>query len=121
MRARQTIEAGTARRSRPAVILLVLVAALRRGPLLAQDRAASDTHSPSAAAGDAGAAAAPGGFISDPSSLASWLAAHPRVERTFFPGDPKHPDAANIVRLFPPNRYGGLVSFELRDAARKDV
>jgi cobalt-zinc-cadmium efflux system outer membrane protein len=76
MRARQTIEAGTLRRNRPAALLLVLVAALRRGPLLAQDRAAADTHSPSAAAGDAGAAAAPGGFISDPSSLASWLAAH---------------------------------------------
>lgn len=53
--------------------------------------------------------------------VASWLAAHPRVERTFFPGDPKHPDAANIARLFPPNRYGGLVSFELKGAARKDI
>jgi cystathionine gamma-synthase/methionine-gamma-lyase len=53
--------------------------------------------------------------------VASWLAAHPRVERTFFPGDPKHPDAESIARLFPPNRYGGLVSFELKGAGRTEV
>jgi outer membrane protein, heavy metal efflux system len=75
MRARQIVETGRPRASRAALLLLVLVAALRRGPLLAQDRALADTHSPSAPAGDAGAAAAPGGFLSDPSALASWLAA----------------------------------------------
>ncbi len=76
MRAKQIVETGGMRRGRPAILLLVLIAALRRGPLLAQDRALADTHSPSAAAGDAGAAAVPGGFLSDPSSLASWLATH---------------------------------------------
>jgi cystathionine beta-lyase/cystathionine gamma-synthase len=53
--------------------------------------------------------------------VASWLAAHPRVERTFFPGDPKHPDSETIARLFPPNRFGGLVSFELKGAGRAEV
>jgi cystathionine gamma-synthase/methionine-gamma-lyase len=53
--------------------------------------------------------------------VASWLATHPRVERTFFPGDPKHPDAESIARLFPPNRFGGLVSFELKCAGRTEV
>jgi len=53
--------------------------------------------------------------------VATWLAAYPRVERTFFPGDPKHPDAANIARLFPPNRFGGLVSFELKGANRAEI
>jgi cystathionine gamma-synthase/methionine-gamma-lyase len=53
--------------------------------------------------------------------VASWLATHPRVERTFFPGDPKHPDAESITRLFPANRYGGLVSFELQGAGRAEV
>jgi len=53
--------------------------------------------------------------------VASWLATHPRVERTFFPGDPKHPDAESIARLFPPNRFGGLVSFELKGAGRAEV
>jgi cystathionine beta-lyase/cystathionine gamma-synthase len=53
--------------------------------------------------------------------VASWLATHPRVERTFFPGDPRHPDAESIARLFPPNRFGGLVSLELKDAGRTEV
>jgi len=53
--------------------------------------------------------------------VASWLAMHPRVERSFFPGDPKHPDSETIARLFPPNRFGGLVSFELRGAGRAEV
>jgi cystathionine beta-lyase/cystathionine gamma-synthase len=53
--------------------------------------------------------------------VASWLAAHPRVERTFFPGDPKHPDADSIRRLFPEDRFGGLVSFELKGAGRTEV
>ncbi len=53
--------------------------------------------------------------------VASWLAMHPRVERTFFPGDPKHPDAESIARLFPGNRFGGLVSFELKGAGRTEV
>jgi cystathionine gamma-synthase/methionine-gamma-lyase len=43
------------------------------------------------------------------------------VERTFFPGDPRHPDAESITRLFPANRYGGLVSFELKGAGRAEV
>ena len=53
--------------------------------------------------------------------VASWLAAHPRVERTFFPGDPRHLDAATVARLLPPNRFGGLVSFELKSAGRAEV
>jgi cystathionine beta-lyase/cystathionine gamma-synthase len=53
--------------------------------------------------------------------VASWLATHPRVERTFFPGDPRHPDSESIGRLFPPNRFGGLVSFELKGGGRTEV
>jgi cystathionine beta-lyase/cystathionine gamma-synthase len=53
--------------------------------------------------------------------VASWLAAHPRVERVHFPGDPKHPDAETIRRLLPENRFGGLIAFEIKDAARDDV
>ncbi len=43
------------------------------------------------------------------------------MERTFFPGDPRHPDAATVARLLPPNRFGGLVSFELKSADRAEV
>ena len=45
--------------------------------------------------------------------LASWLASHPGVERVYYLADPNHPDAANIKRLFPPDLYGAMVSFEL--------
>ena len=53
--------------------------------------------------------------------VASWLAAHPRVARVYFPADPNHPDAAAIRRLFPSNLYGAIVSFELKDAGRTEV
>jgi cystathionine gamma-synthase/methionine-gamma-lyase len=52
--------------------------------------------------------------------LASWLAAHPGVERTYYLGDPNHPDAAAIRRLFPPELYGAMVSFELKDARQRE-
>jgi cystathionine gamma-synthase/methionine-gamma-lyase len=53
--------------------------------------------------------------------MASWLAAHPRVERVYFPGDPAHPDAATVSRLFPKNLYGGMVAFELKNAGKEQV
>ena len=53
--------------------------------------------------------------------VAAWLGSHPKVERVYFPGDPAHPDAAAIRRLFPANLYGGMVSFEIRDAGREEV
>ncbi|MGP8245499.1 MAG: trans-sulfuration enzyme family protein [Bryobacteraceae bacterium] len=53
--------------------------------------------------------------------LAAWLAAHPKVERVYFPGDPAHPDAAAIRRLFPPDLYGAMVSFEIGGAGRDEV
>ena len=53
--------------------------------------------------------------------VAAWLGAHPRVERVHFPGDPNHPDAAAIRRLFPAGLYGGMVSFEIRGAARAEI
>jgi cystathionine gamma-synthase/methionine-gamma-lyase len=53
--------------------------------------------------------------------VATWLASHPAVSRVYFPSDPKHPDAATIRRLFPQGLFGGMVSFELKDAGRDDV
>ncbi|HXJ40198.1 MAG TPA: PLP-dependent aspartate aminotransferase family protein [Bryobacteraceae bacterium] len=54
-------------------------------------------------------------------TVASWLATHPCVDRVYFPGDPAHPDAANIQRLFAPGLYGAMVSFEVKDAAREQI
>jgi cystathionine beta-lyase/cystathionine gamma-synthase len=53
--------------------------------------------------------------------VASTLAANPAVERVYYPSDPKHPDAESIRRIFAPNLYGAVVSFELKDARREDV
>jgi cystathionine gamma-synthase/methionine-gamma-lyase len=53
--------------------------------------------------------------------VASFLAEHPAVERVFFPGDPKHPDAETIRRMFPPNLWGAMMSFEIRGAGREQV
>ena len=53
--------------------------------------------------------------------VASWLAAHARVERVYFPGDPAHPDAATVNRLFPKNLYGAMVAFELKNAGKEEV
>jgi cystathionine beta-lyase/cystathionine gamma-synthase len=53
--------------------------------------------------------------------VASWLATHPRIARVHFPASPDHPDAPTIRRLFPPNLYGAIVSFELKDAAKPEV
>ncbi len=53
--------------------------------------------------------------------VASWLGSHPQIERVFFPADPAHPDAATIRRLFPPNLYGAIVSFEVKNAGREEV
>jgi cystathionine gamma-synthase/methionine-gamma-lyase len=53
--------------------------------------------------------------------VAGWLASHPKVERVFFTGDPAHPDAATVRRLFPANLYGAMVSFEIREAGREEI
>ncbi len=53
--------------------------------------------------------------------IAGWLAAHPAIERVNFPANPNHPDAANIKRLFAPDLYGAMVSFEVKDADRDGI
>ena len=53
--------------------------------------------------------------------VACWLATHPRVDKVFFTGDPRHPDAEVIARLFPKNLHGAIVSFEIKDAQKQDV
>ncbi len=53
--------------------------------------------------------------------VASYLATHSRIAKVYFAGDPKHPDASTISRLFPRDRYTGLVSFELAFAGRPEI
>ena len=53
--------------------------------------------------------------------VASWLSTHPRVDRVHFTGDPAHADAPTVRRLFPPNLYGAMVSFEIKDAGQPEI
>ena len=53
--------------------------------------------------------------------IAASLTSHPAVQRVYFPSDPKHPDAANIQRLFEPGFYGAMVAFEIKDADRERI
>src|SRR5580693_7415247 len=53
--------------------------------------------------------------------VASWLATHPAIDRVYFPSDPAHPDAAIVKRLFAPNLYGAMVSFEVKGAERDRI
>lgn len=53
--------------------------------------------------------------------VASALSSNPAVARVYYPSDPNHPDAEAIHRLFAPNLYGAVVSFELKDAGREKV
>ena len=53
--------------------------------------------------------------------VAQWLSGHPSVDRVNFPADPNHPDADNIRRLFAPNLFGGMVSFEVKGADRDGI
>jgi cystathionine gamma-synthase/methionine-gamma-lyase len=53
--------------------------------------------------------------------IASALASNPAIERVNYPSDPKHPDAEAIKRIFAPDLYGAMVSFELKGAGREEV
>jgi cystathionine gamma-synthase/methionine-gamma-lyase len=53
--------------------------------------------------------------------VASWLRDQPEIGRVYFPADPSHPDAMAIRLLLPEGLFGAIVSFELRDAGRKEI
>jgi cystathionine gamma-synthase/methionine-gamma-lyase len=53
--------------------------------------------------------------------LASWLSTHPKVDRVYYPADPKHPDASTIKRLFAPDLFGAIVSFEIKGGEKSSV
>ncbi len=53
--------------------------------------------------------------------IAKWLAGHPRISRVNFPGLAGHAQHELARRLFPPGLFGGMISFEIKDACQKDV
>ena len=53
--------------------------------------------------------------------VADWLAHHPAVTRVHYPGLPGHPQHALAARLFDGLGFGGMLSFDLRDAGQAEV
>ncbi len=53
--------------------------------------------------------------------VAQWLKDQPSIARVIYPGLPDHPDHDLAQRLFRTNHFGGMVSFELRNAAEPQV
>jgi cystathionine gamma-synthase/methionine-gamma-lyase len=53
--------------------------------------------------------------------LATWLAAHPRIARVYYPGLPDNPDHAVARGQFRAGCFGGVLAFDLKDAGRAEV
>ena len=53
--------------------------------------------------------------------VAEWLAGHPAVAQVHYPGLPEHPQHAVADCLFGGRGFGGMVSFDLRDAGQAEV
>jgi cystathionine gamma-synthase/methionine-gamma-lyase len=53
--------------------------------------------------------------------VASWLEAHPRIARVNYPGLASHPHHELARKLFAPGYFGGMISFEIKDAGKKEV
>jgi cystathionine beta-lyase/cystathionine gamma-synthase len=50
-----------------------------------------------------------------------WLEAHPRIARVNYPGLASHPQHELAKKLFPGGLFGGMISFEIKGAAKKQV
>lgn len=53
--------------------------------------------------------------------VAQWLAAHPKIERVHYPGLPEHPQHALAQTLYANNGFGGMLSFEIAGASRREI
>ncbi len=53
--------------------------------------------------------------------VAEWLAGHPGVARVNYPGLPQHAQHELAQRLFEGRGFGGMLSFDLRGAGRREV
>ncbi len=53
--------------------------------------------------------------------VARWLQGHPQVSKVNYPGLTDHPQHKLAMKLFPEGFFGGMISFEIRNAGRKEV
>ncbi len=54
-------------------------------------------------------------------AVAHYLRTHQRVSRVYYPGLPSDPQFTLSRRLFPAGMYGGVVSFEIREAEQEQI
>ena len=54
-------------------------------------------------------------------AVAQWLEGHPKVSRVYYPGLPSHPQHQLAKTLFGGHGFGGMVSFEIDGAGRREV
>lgn len=53
--------------------------------------------------------------------VARFLQDHTEIQRVWYPGLPSHPHHATAKRIFHPDRFGGMMSFELLNGDREKV
>lgn len=53
--------------------------------------------------------------------VARWLERHPRIAKVNYPGLPSHPQHDLAKKLFPEGLFGGMISFEIKEATREQV
>jgi cystathionine gamma-synthase/methionine-gamma-lyase len=58
---------------------------------------------------------------SNAGKVARWLESNPRIAKVNYPGLPSHPQHELAKRLFPEGLFGGMISFEIKGAAKEQV
>jgi cystathionine gamma-synthase/methionine-gamma-lyase len=53
--------------------------------------------------------------------VAKWLQTHPHVSKVNYPGLAHHPQHDLSMKLFPEALFGGMISFEIKNAGKKEV
>jgi len=54
-------------------------------------------------------------------AVAKWLQGHPQISKVNYPGLAVHPQHELGMRLFPEGLFGGMISFEVKNAGKKEI
>ncbi|RPJ38860.1 MAG: PLP-dependent transferase [Deltaproteobacteria bacterium] len=53
--------------------------------------------------------------------VAKWLQGHPQISKVNYPGLADHPQHEMAMKLFPEGLFGGMISFEIESAGKKEI
>ncbi|MBP1712061.1 MAG: Cystathionine gamma-synthase [Deltaproteobacteria bacterium] len=53
--------------------------------------------------------------------VAKWLQGHPQISKVNYPGLADHPQHELAMKLFPEGLFGGMISFEIKNAGKKEI